>query len=62
MAVVLGYGGLANTNGARDFSGKAAAVAPLLAVSGLVMAGGGSVGPTVGHAVVRTLHAKGAPA
>ncbi len=22
MAVVLGYGGLANTNGARDFSGK----------------------------------------
>lgn len=25
MAVVLGYGGLANTNGARDFSGKVAA-------------------------------------
>lgn len=23
MARVLGYGGLANTNGARDFSGKA---------------------------------------
>lgn len=22
MAVVLGYGGLANTNGARDFTGK----------------------------------------
>lgn len=22
MSVVLGYGGLANTNGARDFSGK----------------------------------------
>lgn len=26
MARKLGYGGLANTNGARDFSGKAAAV------------------------------------
>lgn len=26
MAVVLGYGGLANTNGARDFSGKVEAV------------------------------------
>ena len=26
MARVLGYGGIANTNGARDFSGKAEAV------------------------------------
>ncbi len=26
MARVLGYGGLANTNGARDFSGKTVAV------------------------------------
>ena len=31
-------------------------------VSGMVMAGGGSVGPNVGHVTVRTLHAKGAPA
>ena len=27
MAVQLGYGGLANTNGARDFSGKTAVAA-----------------------------------
>ena len=30
MARVLGYGGLANTNGARNFSGKVAAVVALV--------------------------------
>lgn len=31
MAVKLGYGGIANTNGARDFSGKTAA--PIVATA-----------------------------
>lgn len=30
MAVKLGYGGIANTNGARDFTGKAAAAAEVV--------------------------------
>jgi len=40
MAKKLGYGGVANTNGARDFSGKTPAAAPTSAVTLPLMGAG----------------------
>lgn len=64
---IVWRGYLATPNGdvdeipTRGYAQGAAPPPPTLK-PGLVMAGGGSRGPSVGHVTVRTLHAKGAPA